>query len=294
MDAIKSLHEGLIGDIYMARALCYKPRDSFGIARDTTPPATFHYDQWLGPAPYRPYNVKRSHYCWHWYWDTGNGDTGNTGPHQLDLARWGLKKNVHPVSVFSDGGLFGFHQDDKTLETSTPGNMVYGDVETYGMDKTSQETPNTQTATFKYEDGKLLEFEARGRFTNHEGSDGNEASNLYYGTEGWMEITGRTWRAFRNREKEAFATYDAKGIRGEGNLWSNFLDAVRSGKDETLRCGIDEGHLSSALPHLANISYRVGRSLKFMAGKEQFVNDPEANGFLSRDYRKPFVVPAIV
>ncbi len=88
-EAIKFLHDGGIGDVYMARALCFKARDSYGIGPDSEPPEGFHYDRWLGPAPMRPYNEKRSHYCWHWYWDTGNGDTGNTGPHQLDLARWG-------------------------------------------------------------------------------------------------------------------------------------------------------------------------------------------------------------
>jgi predicted dehydrogenase len=103
IEAIKFLHDGGIGEVYMARGLCYKARDSYGIAKDSTPPATFHYDRWLGPAPWRPYNEKRSHYCWHWYWDTGNGDTGNTGPHQLDIARWGLNKNEHPVSVYSTG-----------------------------------------------------------------------------------------------------------------------------------------------------------------------------------------------
>jgi len=108
-EAIKFLHDGGIGEVYMARALCFKARDSYGMAKDSEPPATFHYNQWLGPAPYRPYNVKRSHYCWHWYWDTGNGDTGNTGPHQMDLARWGMNKNEHPVSAYATGGIYGLH-----------------------------------------------------------------------------------------------------------------------------------------------------------------------------------------
>ena len=85
-EAIAFLHGGGIGELYMARALCFKARDSYGMAKDSSPPATFHYDRWLGPAPLRPDNEKRSHYNWHWYWDTGNGDTGNTGPHQLDIA----------------------------------------------------------------------------------------------------------------------------------------------------------------------------------------------------------------
>ena len=157
-EAIAFLHGGGIGDLYMARALCFKARDSYGMAKDGEPPGTFHYDRWLGPAPQRPYNEKRSHYNWHWYWDTGNGDTGNTGPHQLDLARWGMNTNEHPVSVYSAGGIYGFRQDEGSPETRTPGTRVYGGVETYGHDKTTQETPNTQTAVYKYSDGKMLEM----------------------------------------------------------------------------------------------------------------------------------------
>ncbi len=291
IEAMRFLHDGGIGEIFMARALCLKARDSYGYAKDSMPPATFHYDRWLGPAPYRPYNEKRSHYNWHWYWDTGNGDTGNTGPHQLDIARWGMMKNEHPVSVYSSGGLYGFRQEELPKESRTPGRMVYGGVETYGRDKTSQETPNTQTAVFKYQDGKMLEFEARGRFTNHEGSKGQEVGNLFYGSEGWLEIGGYTWKAFRGRERESFAGSKEGDKDGGGNHWANFLEAVRSGKDEDLHADIHEGHLSTALAHLANISYRVGRLLKFMGEYERFADDTEADTLLTRVYRKPYVVP---
>lgn len=137
-EAIAFLHGGGISELSMARALCFRARDSYGMAKDSSPPAAFHYDRWLGPAPLRPHNEKRSHYNWHWYWDTGN-----TGPHQLDIARWGLEKNEHPVAVYSTGGIFGFAQG----EGKTPGTMVYGGVETYGHDKTAQETPKTQLTT---------------------------------------------------------------------------------------------------------------------------------------------------
>ena len=291
IDAIRFLHDGGIGEVFMARALCFKGRDSYGMAKDSQPPDTFHYDRWLGPAPYRPYNEKRSHYRWHWYWDTGNGDTGNTGPHQLDIARWGMNKNEHPVSVYSTGGIYGLNQDEGPSETRTPGVMVYGQVETYGRDKTSQETPNTQTATFKYGDGTLLEFETRGRYTNHEGSQGQAVGNLFYGTEGWLEISGSTWRAFRGRERDSFAGSKEGGSRKEGNHWGNFIDAVRSGKNEDLHSDIHEGFYSTTLPHLANISYRTGRLLKFKGDDERFVNDPGADTLLTRVYRTPYVVP---
>lgn len=279
MEAIKFLHDGGIGDVYMARGLCIKPRDSFGIAKDSAPPASLHYDRWLGPAPYRAYNEKRGHYNWHWFWDTGNGDTGNQGPHQFDVARWGLNKNEHPVSVFSSGGI-------------------------YGIDRTQceQETPNTQITIAKYNDGKTLEFETRGRYSNAESGLGIKIGNIFYGSDGYLEIDGDTWKAYRKQEKEPFAgskaagTAEAASLTGSSNTehFINFLDAIKSGKDETLHCDISEGHYSSAVPFLANISYRLGRELKFMGDYEKFANDPEADIMLSRRYRSPYVVPSEV
>ncbi len=290
-EAIAFLHGGGIGDVYLARALCFKARDSYGMAKDGQPPKEFHYDRWLGPAPLRPYNEKRSHYNWHWYWDTGNGDTGNTGPHQLDIARWGMNKNEHPVAVYSTGGIFGFRQDDSGPRT--PGTRVYGGVETYGHDKTTQETPNTQTAAYTYRDGKIIELETRGRYTNHEGSQGQEVGNIFYGAEGWLEISGNTWKAFRKREKQPFAqSKDTE--RERANHWVNFVEALRAGKNDPLHSDINEGHLSTSLCHLANISYRLGRSLKFVGDKEKFTGDAEADAMLTRVYRKPYVVPESV
>ena len=278
MEAMKLLHEGGIGEVFMARGLCLKPRDSFGIAPDATPPDSLHYDTWLGPAPWRPYNEKRVHYNWHWHWDTGNGDTGNQGPHQFDIARWGLNKNEHPVTVYSSGGIYGISPKE-----------------------CSQETPNTQTSVFKYEDGKMLEFETRGRYTNDESKLGIMIGNIFYGTEGYMEINGSTWKAYKKREKEPFATSPAensavptdpsfRAAPGGSEHFANFIDAVRSGKDSDLHCDILDGHFSAALPHLANISYRLGRELKFMGGYEKFANDPEADMLLTRNYRKPYVI----
>jgi predicted dehydrogenase len=278
-EAIKFLHEGGIGEVYMAKGLCYKPRDSFGIANDSEPPASLHYDIWLGPAPWRSYNERRGHYNWHWFWDTGNGDTGNQGPHQFDVARWGLNKNEHPVSAYASGGIYGINSKE-----------------------CAQETPNTLSCTFKYNDGKMLEFETRGRYTNAESSVDIFIGNIFYGTEGYLELkneAARPWRAFRKREKEPFAgSKDETGskpdsLTGSGgeSHFGNFLDAIRSGKNETLNCDIVEGHLSCALPHMANISYRLGRELKFKGDTEKFVNDPAADTMLTRKYREPYVVP---
>ena len=287
-EAIKFIHDGGIGEVFMARGLCYKARDSYGMSKDSEPPAGLHYDLWLGPAPWRQYNEKKGHYNWHWYWETGNGDTGNTGPHQLDIARWGLRKDEHPVSVYSTGGLYGLGKTG----SSTPGKLVYGDVEAYGKDATSQETPNTQTCSYRYKDGTLLEFETRGRYTNQEGYKGVEVGNIFYGSDGYLEIAGDTWRAFRGREKDPFASSKELTGNHEADHYRNFIEAIRSGKKEDLHCEIREGVISSDLAHLANISYRVGRSVTFDGANERFVNDPEADTYLTRkEYRKPYVVP---
>lgn len=277
MDAMKFLHDGGIGDVFMAKGMCYKPRDSFGIAKDSTPPESLHYERWLGPAPYRPYNEKHVHYNWHWFWATGNGDTGNQGPHQFDIARWGMNKNEHPVSVYSTGGIFGINP----LECE-------------------QETPNTQTSLFKYSDGKVLEFETRGRYTNGESSLGIRIGNIFYGTEGYLELDGSTWKAFRKRESEPFAGSETGAKKpvdptfmappGGSDHYANFIDAIRAGNNETLHCDIKEGFYSSSLPILANISYRLGRELRFDGTNEKFVKDAEADKMLTREYRKPYVV----
>ena len=281
MQAIKFLHDGGIGDVYMARGLCFKPRDSFGIAPDSNPPESLHYDYWLGPCQWQPYNEKRVHYNWHWHWATGGGDTANQGPHQFDIARWGLNKNEHPVTIQSMGNIFGISPTE-----------------------CSQETPNTQNSMFKYADGKILEFETRGRFTNSESGLEVRIGNIFYGTDGYVEIDGGQWKAYRKRENKPFAGSGVVGDKpadptfmappGGSSHYGNFIDAIRSGKDEDLHCQIYEGYMSSCLPALANISYRVGRQLTFDGTKEKFVKDKEADKLLTRDYRKPYVVPAEV
>ncbi len=279
--AIKFMHDGGIGEVYMARGLCFKPRDSFGIAKDANPPANLHYGDWLGPAQFKQYNEKYHPYNWHWFWDTGNGDSGNQGVHEFDFARWGLNKNEHPVSVYSTGGIYGISPEE-----------------------CAQETPNTQTSIIKYADGKIIEFETRGRYTNTESPMGVDIGVLFYGTEGYLELKawdgdGDKWKAYRKREKEPFAGSGMTGPRQAPSLtgsdaaehYANFVNAVRSGKDSELTAGIEQGYYSSALPLLANVSYRVGRELRFNGKTEKFINDKEADAYLTRSYRKPFIVP---
>jgi predicted dehydrogenase len=218
----------------------------------------------------RPFNPNRFHYNWHWFWDTGNGDIGNQGVHEMDICRWGLGKDTFPRSVFSSGGKF-----------------VYDD---------DQETPNTQSATFDYGDCQMV-FEVRGLLTGGESSiywDGrNFIGNLFFGSEGFMSVDAWGYQIYLGEKRELAQSMKA----AEPQIWDtrphieNFLKAVRSRRHTDLTGDILEGHLSAALCHLANISYRTGRKLSFDAARERFVSDAEANAQLTRNYRSPYVVP---
>jgi len=273
-EAMQKLREGVIGDVYMARGLCFKWRDTIGKKPDEPAPQGVDYDLWLGPAPARPFNPNRFHYNWHWNWEYGNGDIGNQGIHEMDICRWGLGVTL-PTKVFSMGEHFMFDDD--------------------------QITPNTQVANLEFnKNGKkvMIVFEVRhwmsnneagiGQKTNNRGEfDSNCIGNLFYGSEGFMAIEGyNSYKTFLGRKQEP-----GPSRREGGSNWENFIKAVRSRKREDMNADIEEGHLSSALMHLSNISYHVGRSIEFDPKKEQIIKDAEANAMLRRKYRAPFVVP---
>jgi predicted dehydrogenase len=260
-EAMALLREGVIGEVYMARALCFKNRGSIGFHPDEdAPPPGVHYDIWLGPAPKRKFNKNRFLYQWHWNWAYGNGDIGNQGVHQMDIARWGLGRQL-PTKVCSMGGRFTYEDQG--------------------------ETPNTQVSTLQYEDGAMLVFEVRGRETNAEEKLERELKigNLFYGSKGYMAIHGNRFKTVVNGKP------GPNGDGGGENHIHNFHRAVRSRKVSDLTADIEEGHYSSALCHLANVSYRLGRSLEFDPKTETFKDDKEANALLSRRYRSPFVIP---
>jgi predicted dehydrogenase len=260
-DAIAFLRSGKLGTVYMAKGLCYKPRGSIGHKPDGSVPDGLDYNIWVGPAEMRPYNVNKLHYNWHWIWNTGNGDIGNQGIHQMDLARWGLGKTELPKAVVSSGGRFGYKDDG--------------------------ETPNTLITSLEFDDCNL-QFEVRGLLTNDEAKA--RVGVIFYGTEGYLSITSyTTWQTYLGKKGEP-----GPGGTGEGDHFANFLKAVRSRDRKILNAEIEEGHLSSSYCHLANIAYRLGRKLHVNPSTESFVNDSEADAMLTREYRAPFVVPAKV
>jgi len=260
-DAVAFLRAGKLGQVYMAKGLCYKPRGSIGFKPDDTVPSGLDYNLWVGPAEMKPYNPNRLHYNWHWMWNTGNGDLGNQGIHQMDLARWGLGKNEFPKTVQSSGGRLGY--------------------------KDQGETPNTQSVSFEFDDA-LLQFEVRGLITNDELKV--KIGDIFYGTEGILAITSYTdWQTYMGPKLEP-----GESGKGGGDHFANFIQAVKSRDAKSLNGPIEDGHLSSAYCHLGNIAYRLGRKLHINPSTESFVNDAEADAMLTREYRAPFVVPAKV
>lgn len=303
-EAIAYVKSGKIGDVKLARGLCYKKRGSIGERGKYAVPASVDYNLWAGPAPMSELTRPKFHYDWHWQWECGNGDLGNQGIHQVDVARWGLGVNELAKGVMSYGGRVGYVD--------------------------AGETANTQVAEFNYGD-KTLIFEVRGLKT--EGYRGAGVGNVFHGSQGYVVLTSYDTGAAFDLEGKKVAEFKGKGEGNQGHF-DNFVDAVRARNHKLLTADIEEGHLSSALCHLANISLRTGssmtiadvkgklqgeastetygrfvkhleenqvspgteilcgQSLAMDPAKETFVNNAAADAMLTREYRAPFVVPA--
>jgi predicted dehydrogenase len=302
---VEVIKSGQLGKLLVARGLCYKTRNSIGVKPNSPPPAELDFNIWLGPAQERPHHGNLVHYNWHWFWDFGNGDIGNQGVHQMDIARWGIPGATLPNSVISLGGRFGYTDQG--------------------------ETPNTQIAVMDYGQ-TLLIFEVRGLKTGKYLGQG--VGNIFH-LEGGTIAGGQFFP--KGSDKPApLPEVKTEVKRGPGGgHFGNFIAAVRSRKVSDLNADILEGHYSSALCHLANISYRLGQDVPFNGRSsafdnkdtqetiermrqhltdgnglkldgmnyrlgrmltidpkaEKFVNAPEANKLLTRDYRKGFAVP---
>ena len=304
--AVDFMRQGKLGEVYLAKGVCYKWRDPIGNYADGPmtaderftfteggdkhePPYTkeylakVNYDLWLGPAPLRPFNRNRFHYNWHWHWDYGNGDMGNQGVHEMDVARWGLGVKL-PTKISALGG-----------------HVMFNDA---------QQTPNVVMAVFEFpnpEGGgdkkKILQFEVRPWMTNPEGnhlgtsesqdsgymtSSVNVVGNIFFGSEGYMLKDVDHWQTYMGKAREL-----GESGKGIGNHFQNFTDAIRANDPGKLTSPIEEGFYSCALIHLANISYRLGRTIHFDPDAQTVINDPEAAKMLTRDYRAPFRIPSL-
>ena len=318
-EAIGFLHAGKLGKVKLAKGICYKLRPSIGKVKGPQKvPSTVDYNLWCGPAPMKPLMRAKLHYDWHWVWDTGNGDLGNQGIHEMDKARWGLGKTGLPRAVMSVGGRFGYVDDG--------------------------ETANTQVIHFDYGDSELV-FEVRGwpSISPFPGKQSPQTPRA--GTKKWPNFVGNIWYAENgflvcpsysggvaySKDGEVIKKF---GGGSEGAHFANFVKAVRAGKREDLNADIEEGHLSSALCHLGNIShltgsdeafgakespfglktadeafarmtehlrankinldgvkYRLGKKLTLDPTRETFAGSKDADKLLTREYRSGFVVP---
>ncbi|HZT73319.1 MAG TPA: Gfo/Idh/MocA family oxidoreductase [Terriglobales bacterium] len=311
LEGVAQMRKGLIGDVYMARGLCYKWRPTIGRAPVAPVPPGVDYDLWTGPAPKHPFTANRFHYNWHWFWDTGNGDLGNQGIHELDIARWGLGVR-YPTKATAVGAKVLFEDD--------------------------QETPNLLSCTYEF-DGpgdkkRILEFEVRGWITNHEAEIGTGAyhgegvplvgkataaaehprrrqwtwqntpmhasangpvngpgtiGNIFYGSQGYLGMDGYSgYRSWLGPGADP-----GPGASGGNELlhFQNFIDCVRSRRAEDIHAPIEEGYLSVLLVHLANASYLTGRTIHYDAASERAIGDEEANRLLHGHYRAPYTVP---
>ncbi|MGL6075875.1 MAG: Gfo/Idh/MocA family protein [Fimbriiglobus sp.] len=250
--AIDYIHSGAIGKVQLAYGTCYKPRKSIGkVEKATVPPASMDFDLWCGPAEKLPVMRKQLHYDWHWTWAYGNGDFGNQGVHEADKARWGLNVPGMPKSVVCVGGRFGYVDDG--------------------------ETANTQLAHYDFGNDQSMLFEVRGLETKD--YKGAKVGNIWFGDKGYVVCPNyNSGKAFDLDGKEV------KSFSGGGdqNHFENFVKAVRSGNFKDLNCDIAEGHISAALCHLANISYRLGTEMPMDAKLTSFEGSKEATEALTR------------
>ena len=262
--AAEVLASGVLGEIKMTKAWnCQRQENPKPIA-DADPPNGVDYDLWLGPAPKRAFNRHRYHVSWRVFRDYGNGDIGDDGAHDIDMARWALGETTHPVKITAHGG-------------------------TVDLRDGIREYPDNMTVTYEYASGKTLIYEDR-QWTPY-GLHGVDSGNAFYGTKGYMIFSRRGYfQTFLGEREEKGPALGERGRVGSPlpEHMGNFLDSVRSRK--ATKTGAEVAHLSCGLIHLGEIAYRTGRVQKFDPKNEWFVGDTEANALLTKVYRKPWEV----
>jgi len=268
--AMEYIAAGHLGKVRFAKAWESSRQGNIGHPPDSDPPPGVDYDMWLGPAPKRPFNIRRFHGSWRWFFDYGTGDLGNDGVHLLDFARWGLETAVAA--------------EDKDISSIPRAVSAHGGK--YYFDD-AQEWPDTLMVTYDYS-GYVLTYELRiwSPYTMH----GEAEGAAIHGDKGYVTLSHRRWRAFDGKGKQLS---EQTGDFNNAGHAQNFVDCMRSRKPpvadlETV------GHPSSLLCHLGNAAWRAGRALQFDAKEYTFVGDEDAGQYLTRpEYRKPWVLPAI-
>ena len=261
---IKELHNGIIGRLYFAKTWYANNRPSIGVGKETAVPSWLNYELWQGPAPRRPFKDNLIHYNWHWFWHWGTAESGNTGLHQIDLARWGLGVE-YPVRVTSAGGRYRYNDD--------------------------QETPDTQVITMEFRNNCSILYE--GRSCNGRSVDGSSTAVVFYGENGSMLIDGNDYSVFdlKNkliREVKNKVLLDPLNLTSPAQLLDvphlqNFLDGIRKGTKQI--SDITGAHQSTLLSQLGNISLRTGKALDINPQNGHILNNREAMKFWDREYQ---------
>ena len=278
-EAIQKLHEGVIGEIYMARAIAFKYRA--GGKNDFRPvPKGLDWNLWQGPAQERPFNGLALSPRWRFVKEYGNGQIGAQGVHQLDMIRWGLKLEKHPTMVQAMGGNYSRPTCDETH-------------------------PNELNVTYKFEDPHVMvTFETRTGYANPEAGMGTTypwinhrdlVGVIFLGADGYMIIPDfSNYYTFLGRQHEPGPSSKTAppSIMNEGHF-ENWVHALRSRETAQLTADVLEGHMSSSLCYLGNVAYETERTLRLDSATERFIDDEAANRLLTRVYRKPFTLPAV-
>jgi len=269
IDAVRLLREGIIGSVKVAKCWNIQRRGSIGRGMDTTPPAGFDYDTWVGPALMIPYRTNRVHNRWTWWYHFGTGDMGNDGVHDVDYTRWGLGTETHPTRIAATGGKFMYDDD--------------------------QEFPDTQQVSFEYagdgkpENRRMLIYEQRLWSSNYPHNVDSGAE--FYGTSGQMFLSRRGKIQVIDEKNRPVPLKIQGESQNDAAHVQNFLAAIREGVP--LNADALTGHLSTTLCHLGNIATRLGRSLQFDPDTEQIIGDEEANGLTQREYRDHWARPDV-
>ncbi len=269
-----------LGKLKWVRGLCYKRRPSIGLVTGDQPiPETLDYDLWSGPAPLVPPQRTKIHYDWHWIWNYGNGDLGNQGIHQMDIARRFLGEAALSPKVWSIGGRLGYKDDG--------------------------ETPNSQIVFHDYEAAPLI-FEVRGLPDKAESKEMDKYRGASVGVVAQYEngyVVAPDYQnaaVFDNQDKLIRRFGNPPGVKDmvesnpipasekkvadpeANNHYANFIKAVRSRKVADLNGKIIDGHISSALCHTGNISYRLGKTASPDEMREKLKDDADALDSLNR------------
>ncbi len=263
----KLLAEGLIGEVKVARAWTAEVREEVKPLPDGQAPEGVDYDRWLGPAPEHAFNPHRFHGTWRMFRDYGNGEIGDDGIHDLDMAAWGLGIDTLPKQITARGGRM----------------LLLGHASEY---------PDNMNVAYEYPDGKLLIYENY-PFTAY-GLHGFDNGNVFYGTEGYMIFSRRgAFSTFLGQKGKPGPTEDRaiRGQKGYAEHMAEFLAAVR--QRTPTKANPEVAHRSCALVHLGEIACLTRGRLDFDPNTEQFVDCDDANALLTKKYRAPYGLPQI-